>query len=273
MMLLHSDGRLPTTLDGAPKPHRRLADLCTSHYDKTQKLTLVSNVYSKDDKMQEIVGAISEVENTHYNEKYFSFINDSSMYSSIIDKFKFESEVKSTDKIVDFGCGGGYMLSALEAAEKIGVEVNEVAANAARKRGLNIVPDLKDVPDGWADVMISHHALEHVDDPLNVVRTMLTKVKRGGKVVLVTPSETFKMRYREDDPNFHLFTWSPSNLGNLLKRAGFVQINAAPIHHRWPRYWWVIGSVLGPKLMHYVCVVHGRLRTGISQVKAVGYRP
>lgn len=227
----------------------------------------------KDEKMRELVRDASEIGNAHYNEKYFSFINDSSMYSSIIDRFKFENEIKPTDKIIDFGCGGGYMLSALEAAEKIGIEVNEIAANAARKRGLDIVQSLDAVEDGWADVILSHHALEHVDDPLNMVRCMMTKLKQGGKVVLVTPSETFKMRYREDDPNFHLFTWSPSNLGNLLKRAGFIEIRAVPVHHRWPKFWWAIGSVVGPKLMHYVCVVHGRLRTGISQVKAVGYKP
>jgi SAM-dependent methyltransferase len=225
------------------------------------------------DAMGETAGEFPEARNAHYNEHYFSFINDSSIYSSVIDRFKFENEVRPTDKLIDFGCGGGYMLSALQAAEKIGVEVNEVAADAARKSGLTIVPALEEVEDDWADVIISHHALEHVDDPLAVIRLMRAKVKPGGKIVIVTPDESFKMRYRENDPNFHLFTWSPSNLGNLLKRAGFVGIRSDAVHHRWPPYWWIIGGVLGPKLMHYACVVHGRLRTGISQVKAVGYRP
>jgi hypothetical protein len=81
------------------------------------------------------------------------------------------------------------------------------------------------------------------------------------------------MRYREDDPNFHLFTWSPGNLGNLLKRAGFTEISAVPVHHRWPRYWWLVGPVVGKSVMNRICTVYGRLMTGISQVRAIGYRP
>lgn len=211
--------------------------------------------------------------NPHYDVRYFDLVRDCSQYSAVIDLFKFQDEVSPTDRLVDFGCGGGYMLSGLQAAEKIGIEVNESAASAAKQRGITILPQLDEIADNWADVIISHHALEHVDDPLTVVRTMKAKLKSGGKVVLVTPSESYKMSYRDEDPNFHLFTWSPSNLGNLLKRAGYSRIDAVPLHHRWPPYWWLLRQALSPKLMHALCVVHGRVRTGITQVKAVAYKP
>ena len=211
--------------------------------------------------------------NRHYDADYFRMTKDSSAYASVIDRFKFEADIRPGDNVVDFGCGGGYMLSALPAAGKVGVEVNETSAREARGRGLKVVSSLAEVENHWADVIISHHALEHVDDPLGIVRAMFAKLKHGGRVILVTPDESFKMAFRQDDTNFHLFTWSPSNLGNLLKRAGFVRIAAAPVHHRWPPYWWHLGPLLGPRLMHVACVLYGRLRTDISQVKAVGYKP
>lgn len=210
---------------------------------------------------------------THYDTKYFSMQKLSGEYSGVIDLFKFSSEVGPSDRVVDFGCGGGYILANLPAGEKIGVEVNETAVVVARSKGIRIVPALREIEDGWADVIISHHALEHVDDPLGEVTGMLAKLRPGGKVVIVTPVESYKRRFTEDDPNFHLFTWSPSNLGNLLKRAGFVRISVSTVNHRWPPYWYLMKDVLGPKLMHLVCVLHGRLRTEMSQAKAVAYKP
>lgn len=124
-----------------------------------------------------------------------------------------------------------------------------------------------------ADVVISHHALEHVDRPLDTVIAMLAKLKPGGKIVLVTPNESVSMRFREDDLNYHLFTWSPSNLGNLLKRAGFTRISAEPVYHRHPPYWTILKRFLGQGVMHALCVIWGRVWTKCCQVKAVAYKP
>lgn len=216
--------------------------------------------------------AIAE-KNAHYDKTYFDKTFEHQRYAAYFDRLKFEPFVGPSDRVIDFGCGGGYVLSGLDVKERIGVEINEAAAAAARRNGITVFDTLEQIEDGWADVIISHHALEHVDDPLGTVRQMGAKLRKGGKIVLVTPNESFKMRYREDDPNFHLFTWSPGNLGNLLKRGGFTAIHSAPIHHRWPRYWWIVGPVVGQRTMNAICVLYGRLMTGVSQVRAVGYKP
>lgn len=211
--------------------------------------------------------------NAYYDKSYFDKTFEHQRYAAYFDRLKFEKFVSPSDRVIDFGCGGGYILSGLNVRERAGVEINEAAATAARASGMQVFDSLEKIEEGWADVIISHHALEHVDDPLGMVRLMFTRLRTGGRIVLVTPSKSFKIRYREDDPNFHLFTWSPSNLGNLLKRAGFVEISTSPVHHRWPRYWWIVGPIVGKKAMNRICVVYGRIMTGISQVRAVGYKP
>lgn len=211
--------------------------------------------------------------NLFYDGRYYDLQQETGVYSGIIDLFKFAPEVRGVDRLLDFGCGGGYILEQLDAKEKIGVEVNEAAARDVARKGIKVFPTLDAVEDGWADVIISHHALEHVDRPLDVAMTMLAKLRPGGKVVIVTPTEGAGMKYQDDDVNFHLYTWSPSNLGNLLKRAGFAGISAEPVYHRWPPYWYRLKRVLPLSVMHALCVTRGRLGTRYCQVKAVGYKP
>ena len=65
-------------------------------------------------------------------------------------------------KWLDFGCGGGFMLKGLPAKEKLGVEINPAARKQAAENGIRAVESIDEVEDGWADLIISDHALEHV---------------------------------------------------------------------------------------------------------------
>jgi hypothetical protein len=65
------------------------------------------------------------------------------------------------------GAGGGFLIQSLkECDEKLGVEINPLAREEALKeRKINLVASCSDLPDMWADVIISNHALEHVFCP------------------------------------------------------------------------------------------------------------
>ena len=47
----------------------------------------------------------------------------------------FSDFIKETDKVLDFGCGGGYLLNELNCADKYGVDINPVALEEASKWG------------------------------------------------------------------------------------------------------------------------------------------
>src|ERR1022692_4385869 len=78
---------------------------------------------------------------------------------------RFRPFVKADDVCLDFGCGGGRILEGVAVGRRIGVEPNEIPAEAARERGIEVFPTLQSVEAETVDVVISNHALEHCQGP------------------------------------------------------------------------------------------------------------
>ena len=74
----------------------------------------------------------------HYDEKYFSWQKKIGHFGGQANKIKFEKLIKKNAKVLDFGCGGGYLLSSFENVEKYGVEINQIAVKEAEKNGLKV---------------------------------------------------------------------------------------------------------------------------------------
>lgn len=133
--------------------------------------------------------------------------------------------------VLDFGCGTGGVLSALEAKRRIGVEISEAAAAEAAQRLDEIHKSLGEIPDASVDVAISCHALEHVDEPANVIRELHRVLRPGGVLRIAVPCEmpllvAAQRKWRADDKDMHLFAWTPLTLGNLVRVNGFENIEA-----------------------------------------------
>jgi SAM-dependent methyltransferase len=130
--------------------------------------------------------------------------------------------VERTDTVLDFGCGTGGILASLPCARRVGIEVNEPSRGVARANGIEVHSELSAIPDESVDLVITHHALEHVHDPLSVLRRLLRVVREGGRLIAVVPAESPTDPAQPlADPDRHLFSWTPKTLANLVHEAGF----------------------------------------------------
>lgn len=68
-------------------------------------------------------------------------------------------------------------------------EINEYAREYARHIGIYSVKDMSLLPDEFADLIISTHVLEHVDNPLGILKGLYEKLKQNGKIVFIVPFE------------------------------------------------------------------------------------
>ncbi len=60
----------------------------------------------------------------HYDVDYFAWQKKIGLFGGKANSFKFARTVNKTDTVIDFGCGGGFLLKQLDCAEKIGIEPN-----------------------------------------------------------------------------------------------------------------------------------------------------
>jgi SAM-dependent methyltransferase len=169
----------------------------------------------------------------HYDGDYFAWQNANIEIKNKIKIGRFVPYVQPEHTVLDFGCAGGGVLAMLNCARRIGVELNDVAREAAvRDHGIEAYRSLDEVPDGIVDVAISNHALEHIASPYEVLCRIRSKLRPDGRLVLVLPIDDWRAQRRWDpnDINHHLYTWTPLLLGNLLQDAGFVPEHTRIIH-------------------------------------------
>src|SRR5688572_26026468 len=97
----------------------------------------------------------------HYDEAYFNnFQKEIGEFGGKANLFLFEEHVQTSDTVVDFGCGGGFLLNNLNCREKIGIELNVVARDYCQKaHGIKCYESLDSIDDGSVDLVISSHCL------------------------------------------------------------------------------------------------------------------
>ena len=86
--------------------------------------------------------------------EYFEYQNRFARRSGVINARKFLPELNNSRIILDFGCGGGYMISQLGADLKYGVEVNEIAQKEARLNGVTVFNDFTFIQDSSIDAVV-----------------------------------------------------------------------------------------------------------------------
>jgi 2-polyprenyl-3-methyl-5-hydroxy-6-metoxy-1,4-benzoquinol methylase len=223
----------------------------------------------------------SRLSESHYDSQYFKWQCEIGRFGGWANLTKFSAFVSPEMKVLDFGCGGGFLLSKLECREKLGIEINPAARAEAARLGVAAVASTSEIEDQWADIIISNHALEHCPFPLSELQALLPKLAPGGLSVFVVPCEAIRHKYIPNDRNHHLYTWSPMSAGNLFTEAGFEVIESKAYKHFWPpRFLPQLFRAIGGRwLFDIVCQTYGILTylnlspCSVSQVRVVARRP
>lgn len=128
--------------------------------------------------------------------------------------------------LMDYGCSVPVLL---EEAAQLGFRRAIGVDYAEGETAVEMIPPegVGGLPDQSVDVVRFSHTLEHIPDPLNTLRTLLPKMRRGALLYVTQPSfpvfATAAAGFDLKDSVYpeHLHFFSPISLVKLAREAGF----------------------------------------------------
>lgn len=178
---------------------------------------------------------------------------------------------------LDVGCSTGAFVAYAQQQgwDAAGVDVSHWATEQARARGLRVATGLlKDqhYPAASFDVVHSSHMLEHVKDPLGVLREMRRILKPAGLLSLEVPQEVqriydqIKSRLGSREypayPNPHLYFFTARTLRQIIEKAGFQVIS---LRSRNPRGNWTRSKYpAGTAVKRAIFMLEDGLKRGLN---------
>jgi 2-polyprenyl-3-methyl-5-hydroxy-6-metoxy-1,4-benzoquinol methylase len=135
-------------------------------------------------------------------------------------------------RLLDVGCGSGGFLREMHRLggwQVQGIEIDpEMVRFAQAELGMDVLENTLEeagFPDHAFDIITMWDVLEHMHDPLAVLREVRRILRPGGLVICSTPNvasldaKIFGRYWIGFDVPRHLYTFSPSTLAALLRKA------------------------------------------------------
>ena len=157
-------------------------------------------------------------------------------------------------RLLDVGCGSGEFLQRMRSFgwEAVGVEPDPVAAARARSAALDVRDGLlvdAAFEDDFFDAIVLSHVIEHVHDPVELLRECRRVLRPGGVLKIMTPNlhsvghRRFGADWRGLEPPRHLHLFSSRSLSSCIRKAGLA-VTEVRTSARWVRgIWWVSGVI------------------------------
>lgn len=219
---------------------------------------------------------LKKTASSYYDKSYLEWqLKTVGEFGGLVNSYKFKKTVRKKDILLDFGCGGGFLLNNFKNEKRIGIEPNTEAKDIIVQNGNEhfVSPEeaIDNLGENSIDTIISNMALEHTLHPLSELQNLYKLLKKGGKIHVVVPCDSHRYKYDKNDVNYHLYSWSPQNLGNLFSEAGFNVLHAGIIPKKWPPFYRRIHQIFGNSFFNFITIIYSKIPIN-ELIKSKNYR-
>mgnify|MGYP003881789771 CR=1 FL=1 len=164
---------------------------------------------------------------------------------------KWKKILPAQSRVLEIGCGSGELLNYFYKIGKfdvVGIEQNNyICEYAKEKYGLGIInADIEEYDLGEKkkyDLVLMQHVLEHLKDPITVIKKIHKSLKENGYLVLWIPffdsleQKIFGKYWAGFDAPRHLYFFSVDKIKEILTENGFFvkEVNYSAIPNLWIR--------------------------------------
>lgn len=127
------------------------------------------------------------------------------------------------DKTLDIGCNKGLFLMYCS-KESVGIDIDKLMLEEAKKKGLNVIyhdaEEKLPFDDNEFDAVNIRQCIEHISNPLKVLKEIYRVLKPEGKIVL-TFHDLKHYKWNWFGNPFHITPLTKNSMGRLMYLAGF----------------------------------------------------
>ncbi|MCV3336558.1 class I SAM-dependent methyltransferase [Campylobacter sp. RKI_CA19_01121] len=148
-------------------------------------------------------------------------------------RLKFVKEQIIAKNILDFGSGRAeFLILAKEYAKTVsGVEIEQQVEKIYENNNIKLYRDLDDINliegEGY-DIITAFHVIEHLHDPIGILKRLSFKLKDNGKIIIEVPNANdalLTIFQNKSYQNFiywspHLYYFNTHTLSMIAKKAG-----------------------------------------------------
>jgi 2-polyprenyl-3-methyl-5-hydroxy-6-metoxy-1,4-benzoquinol methylase len=137
-----------------------------------------------------------------------------------------------TGSLLDVGCGNGHFIARMRSFgwTVSGIDPDPAAVSVGAKQGLHIrTGTIADLPEAERyEVITLSHVIEHVSDPVALLRECAKRLHPTGCLIIATPNikslghSWFTRFWRGLEVPRHFIVFSPAALRTCVERAGLV---------------------------------------------------
>lgn len=183
---------------------------------------------------------LNKIKNNNYSENTLDYWETDdiesawkSTYDDDLRRFNLLKNIKY-NTLLDFGCGNGGLLNLFSHKKNLyGIELNKNLINILNNKNFNIYSNIDDIDIKSFDCITLFHVLEHLYDPIEVLKKIKSKMNKNSVLIIEIPHANDILIKEFNSTSFKKFTfWSEhlilhteQSILNLLNIIGFSNIN------------------------------------------------